>query len=815
MEGSLQTFSNDFSAKHGHLNFVLSMGGPVAKQQLEYNGWLTMMGPLLADWQVKFGMNVDLTDQVESLTQAKLHNCLMLCQSLRDTADISARNMRDVPSRLIDNSIQHEVVMAELASVAAGTNRIRSLLTRAKSDVLMPPPLNNENLLQVTDDSDHYSSQNESEFENVVGKLTKRRKRLQKRGERANIQAAMPVVPLPPANLAEHIAYDDGIEVGTGKPDDIDDDFRIVARNYKMGYFLEPEVNAPYLNDKKVKWRSVPAEKRKDVVWKPIRDAQLYKFSECDPEMLRAMCSEGFFPRAVLDDALQQGVANLGKITEPRGIALSEAPTKISQELINNAELCYWWGQIEKLFMKEGLLNKMPFINKWMKRLLGMPSQLLNATPSVAQKLYFILRHNSQDKAAINKTFRGFVTAMLASWKHGEHRSEYVKRASKSLDCYWGNYATNYVKIWEGLDWNNYQVKPSKKGKVETTFKRLRAAASSLTERVQKTVDRGLELSRDAIEEMSDELEQIDKATKTLGAWAKIKMMGRRAKLRVKRHFANNMDEQSVKIKTGPNSYLQVESTGIATRLVGFLRATVGAPFWYVTTEEVIDFDTKEAIPVKKCTVRPWLKSLYGMLANFGAKSDVPEADGRAVPFVLREPIRAVSGITSIIVSGLQYTIRKTGGWFYGQPEATTIEEIEAAEIKPAYARAASGILGSAIIGAGLAASIAIQGGLIAAKVGGFFFGATATEAVIETAVKPALRDYKDIDAEVSAMAEGPSGAIQVRGVPPPPQLNDGVEITIADLRQRRDMVEAANSLAPVDETLIDVQGGPDRLAGP
>jgi len=544
---------------------------------------------------------------------------------------------------------------------------------------------------------------------------------------------------------------------------ELPDEWRFPTRTARLSILKVPGQNAPYLGDKRVKLASLNAEQRKKVVFKPFAPAQYFRYEDCDVALLNNFRDEGYIPTEAVAKAVSLGLFSSNDEAVPLGIDEDLIVGKASQEAIDNADLILAWGQIEAILRRNELEGKIPFVAKWAMRLMTLPVEFSSQAPRVLEKLLAFLRFNVHETAAVNKTLRGFITAMLSSWKAGESRADYIKRSAKSVNVYWGPYAKNWTAYWCSMPWNTDSVKPGKNTILSRMLTKVRTKSKNVVDQTFAAAAAGKELAAETIEVVGNDLEEIDKAFNTASIAARAQAKARVIGGRFWQLFKTEQSEAA----QYSAAYNNVEALTVRQKIAHLLKLTIGRPFYRPKLKVEIN-DSGEVRERIEVVNRDWYISMLDGFSHFGKPPGAEGQDeyGSKMPMVIKFPFYLASGLASVVHTGFAKASNLFGT--YQGMETETVDS--ATPPRAAFKRLAKGIAGTLLLVGGMPFAATAAGYSLAVSastwLGGLIFG----EAVVrKVAATPSASELAEV--EEAAIAKRAANAPQG-------------EISIADLRQ-------------------------------
>jgi len=247
-------------------------------------------------------------------------------------------------------------------------------------------------------------------------------------------------------------------------------------------YICTPARSAPFHNGRRLKKSEVPNHKPEEIVWASVEPESFVVSQSLDVKGVSLMASEGYIPRdtmlSLLKDLQDEDLARRYKEYFPEVVVLSLAEVKAKHpqthdRLINAARINLAWGLAVQELNKAKFDKKVPFVDKWMRRLHDVPADLPGHI--AANTFYAMIKKAIRRNESLNRVFYGFLSGNLANWKRGESRATMLGRTTKSLEFYWGNHSTKYTQEFLKTADAQCEVRPVK---LTNMMRRLRTLAT-------------------------------------------------------------------------------------------------------------------------------------------------------------------------------------------------------------------------------------------------------------------------------------------------------------------------------------------------
>jgi len=227
------------------------------------------------------------------------------------------------------------------------------------------------------------------------------------------------------------------------------EDMVFVPNTQHIALVAQPGHSVPFLDNKRVAFKDIKGNK--DVVWREIEPEGFYPVGTFDKAFLAVLFDMGYVTRTAYQTLLDSGAVPDAVPNAVRPLLESELIAKgITKDQITVARVLLYAGLAGKLLRENDLASKVPFTEKWFKRLLDVPEPL-DPLP-VARRFYTAIRHAVKSGSPVNKVFYGFLMGNLANWKQGELKTEMIDRCKASVNFYWQEQHPTYISEFKKLD---------------------------------------------------------------------------------------------------------------------------------------------------------------------------------------------------------------------------------------------------------------------------------------------------------------------------------------------------------------------------
>jgi hypothetical protein len=235
-----------------------------------------------------------------------------------------------------------------------------------------------------------------------------------------------------------------------GKDENVShEDMVFVPQTQHITLVAQPGHSVPFIDNKRVAFKDIKGNK--NVVWREIEPEGFYPVGTFDKAFLAVLFDMGYLTRVAYQTLLDSGAVPDEVPNAVRPLLEEELKAKgMTNHQIATARVLLYAGLTCKLLRENDLVAKVPFAEKWFKRLLDVPEPLDPLPP--ARRFYTAIRHAVKSGSPVNKVFYGFLMGNLANWKQGELKTEMVDRCKPSVGFYWQDQAETYINEFKKLD---------------------------------------------------------------------------------------------------------------------------------------------------------------------------------------------------------------------------------------------------------------------------------------------------------------------------------------------------------------------------
>jgi hypothetical protein len=227
------------------------------------------------------------------------------------------------------------------------------------------------------------------------------------------------------------------------------EDMVFVPHTQHITLVAQPGHSVPYINNKRVAFKDIKGNK--DVVWREVEPEGFYPVGTFDRAFLAVLFDMGYMTQTAYQTLLDSGAVPDSVPNAVKPLLEEEVISKgLDKKQVGVARVLLYAGLACKLLREADLASKVPFAEKWFKRLLDVPDPI-DPLPT-ARRFYTALRHAVKSNTPVNKVFYGFLMGNLANWKQGELKTEMIERCTPSVKFYWQDQAATYISEFKKLD---------------------------------------------------------------------------------------------------------------------------------------------------------------------------------------------------------------------------------------------------------------------------------------------------------------------------------------------------------------------------
>jgi len=235
-----------------------------------------------------------------------------------------------------------------------------------------------------------------------------------------------------------------------GKDENVShEDMVFVPQTQHITLIAQPGHSVPFIDNKRVAFKDIQGNK--NVTWREVEPEGFYPVGTFDKAFLGVLLDMGYLTRLAYQVLLDSGAIPDEVPNAVRPLTEGELKTKgISERQIATARVLLYAGLASKVLRESNHEAKVPFVEKWFKRLLDVPEPI-DPLPT-ARRFYTAIRHAVKSGTPVNKVFYGFLMGNLANWKQGELKAEMMERCKPSVKFYWQEQADAYISEFKKLD---------------------------------------------------------------------------------------------------------------------------------------------------------------------------------------------------------------------------------------------------------------------------------------------------------------------------------------------------------------------------
>jgi len=539
--------------------------------------------------------------------------------------------------------------------------------------------------------------------------------------------------------------------------------FKDTGKNVPRGEHNKPE------NKDKIKW-VVDAE--------PL----YYPVPKLDIEHAHWLKDDGLLPSALHADIIAQKVyADVADEQAKRGYTHSEFLKLCDLKWQYLPDAIFYWAQMERQLTINDMQGKIPWVNKWMRRLISVPESLRNQVGTVAEKLYGHIKHDLKNFNPINRTIYGFTCSQLANWKIGETRKDYLERCEPSIVHYWGPYANKFKEEWLALPDSQIEKRPKYDNVLQRQRKNLanvQREIKTVTEQMQSYAGAAANALRKKVGVLVAKASRIEE---TLAWWERARAMPGKLRANIAALYRSDM------VYNRFNSDGEIvetidRETSVWRRFVFNLRTTLRVPFKDSATDVTRSESGEETVQLLVQDRQWWSDTKAYFTSGFIPDVSKSPVEDVPVPIVWRAIFNIARGASTAVADGIPYAVKKVGAWFNSSLSDGEELNIPAPDVTPFFKGAAvmaayelAGAVVSTVVGAPVLAIGAAFGTIELAAWGARLGWNTAMrwcgytkQSLVD---KPKPEDFDDAASVVfHAPSEGQTAEREnEEAVPPPP----------------------------------------------